>query len=72
MQDEITMSGKLKVLWKDGHIEILGNITNKSHVMYEEIEGRIINSGIVSYHSLQNLSSFRLLSNNVNIKDTET
>ena len=51
---------------------MLGNITNKWHVMYEGIEGRIINSGIISYHSLQNLSSFRLLSNIVNIKDTET
>jgi hypothetical protein len=51
---------------------MLGNVTKKSHVMYEGIEGRIINSGIVSNHSLQNLSSFHLLSNNVNIKDTET
>jgi len=48
MQDEI--------LWKHSHIEMSGNITTKSHVMYEGIEGRITNSGIVSCHSLQNLS----------------
>jgi hypothetical protein len=40
--------------------------------MYEGSEGRIINSGIVSYYSFQNLSSFRMLSNNVNFKNEET
>ena len=49
---------------------MFGDSTNKSHIMYEETDGRI-NSGIVYYQSLQNLSSFRLLSNDVNINDTK-
>jgi hypothetical protein len=52
-------------LCEGGPVKILGNESNQSNSIQEEIKRRLT-SGIACYHSVQNLLSSRLLSKNSN------
>jgi hypothetical protein len=56
---------------KCGRIQILGDDTNKSEYIHDEIRSRL-NSGNVCYHSVQNLLSSHLISKNLKIRIYKT